>query len=94
MNERKDEILEDYTKDVRAYMHTLKGIVTALCLVIILFVAGLVALELHNQKMMAEIANHSADKIVELLAEYDWQVEYEIESTGNEYYSGNIMVEK
>ena len=92
--ERKDEILEDYTKDVRAYMKTLKGIVTALCLVIVLFIVGIVAVQIHNQQMMRDMANHNSDKIAEIIAQYDWQVEYEIESTGNEYYSGNIMVEK
>lgn len=93
-DDRKEEILEQYTKDVRAYMSTLKWIVVALCIVLALFVAGMVVLQVHNQKMMKEIANHSADTIVEFLSEYDWEIEYEIETTGNEYYSGNVFVEK
>jgi len=94
MEERKDDILEDYTKDVRVYMSTLKSVVTALCVVLILLVIGMVVLQVHNQKMMKEVANHSSDTIVEFLSEYDWEVDYEITSTGNDFYSGNIMVGK
>lgn len=88
----KDKVLEDYTKDVRAYMQTLKGVVTALCVVIVLFIIGLVAVQINNQKMLRDIANHSADKIVEILSEYDWQTEYEVVSTNNELYYGDINI--
>ena len=36
----------------------------------------------------------AADTIAAFLSEYDWEIEYEIESTNNEFFSGNIVVEK
>lgn len=92
--ETKEEILKDYTKDVRTYMNTLRAAIVALCIVLSLLIVGMVVLQIHNQKMMEEIANHSSDTIVEFLTEYDWEVEYEITSTGNELYSGNVIVER
>lgn len=102
-DEVKRTVQEDYAHDVRSYMETLKSVVVALCIVLALLVAGLVALTIHNQnkmveetkhhqEAMVEIANHCADKIVELLSEYDWQVEYEIETTDNEFWSGNVII--
>lgn len=88
------EVLHDYTKDARSYVHLLKIIVICLCFVLSLLVAGMVILEINHQNRMAEVANHASDKMVELLSEYDWQVEYEIETTDNEYLSGNVFVEK
>lgn len=90
----KEEILHEYTKDARSYVHLLKIIVICLCVVISLLICGLVALELNHQNRMMEVANHASDKMVELLSEYDWQVEYEIETTNNELMSGNVIVEK
>ena len=88
------DVLHDYTKDARSYVHLLKIIVICLCIVISLLVAGVVILEINHQNRMTEVANHASDKMVELLSQYDWQVEYEIETTGNEYLSGNVFVEK
>ena len=94
----KEEILSDYTKDARNYVHLLKIVVICLCIVISLLVVGFVTaftiLETNHQNRMTEVANHASDKIVELLSEYEWQVEYEIETTGNENLSGNVFVEK
>lgn len=90
----KEEILHDYAKDARSYVHLLKIIVICLCIVISLLVAGVVILEINHQNRMMEVANHAADKMVEMLSQYDWEVEYEIETTGNEYLSGNVFVEK
>lgn len=90
----KEQILSDYTKDARSYVHLLKIIVICLCIVISLLVAGVVILEINHQNRMTEVANHASDKMVELLSQYEWQVEYEIETTGNEYLSGNVFVEK
>lgn len=92
--ERKERLLEDYTKDVRSYMSSLKSIVLILCSVLVLFIGAFVAIEIHNQRMMAEISKHSQDTIKEFLSEYDWEVEYEIESVNNELFSGNITVER
>ena len=92
--ETKSEILQDYAKDVKTYMEAMKGIVVALCIVLLAFVIGMVVLEVHNQKMMAEISKHASDTITEFLSEYDWEVEYEITSTNNDLFSGNITVEK
>ena len=88
------EVLHDYTKDARSYVHLLKIIVICLCIVISLLVVGVVILEVNHQNRMMEVANHAADKMVELLSQYEWEVEYEIETTGNEYFSGNVFVEK
>ena len=93
-NNIKEEVLKDYAKDARGYVHLLKIIVICLCVVLSLLVAGIVVLEINHQNRMTEVANHASDKMVELLSQYDWEVEYEIESTGNDYYSGNIIVEK
>jgi len=93
-NHLERDILHDYTKDARSYVHLLKIIVICLCIVISLLVAGLVILELNHQNRMMEVANHASDKMVELLSEYDWQVEYEIETTNNDLMSGNVFVEK
>jgi len=96
--ETKDRILSDYAKDAKGYVHLLKVIVICLCVVIALLVIGFVTafviLETNHQNRMAEVANHAADKMVEMLSEYDWEVEYEITSTNNDLYSGNIVVEK
>lgn len=89
-----DRVCRDYAKDVRLYMHNLKWIVAALCIVLVLLIAGLVVLEVNHQNRMMEVANHATDKMVELFGSYDWETEYEIESTGNEMFSGNIHVEK
>ena len=92
------EILHDYTRDARDYVHLLKVIVICLCIVIVLMVIAFAVvfavLETNHQNKMAEIANHASDKMVELLSEYDWQVEYEIETTNNDLMSGNVFVEK
>lgn len=88
------DILHDYTRDARSYVHLLKIIVICLCIVISLLVVGLVILEINHQNRMMEVANHASDKMVELLSEYDWQVEYEIETTNNDLMSGNVFVEK
>lgn len=93
-NNAKEEILKDYTKDARGYVHLLKIIVICLCIVISLLVVGVVILEVNHQNRMMEVANHASDKMVEMLSQYDWEVEYEIETTGNEYLSGNVFVEK
>ena len=90
----KAKVLEEYTRDVRSYMHTLKTIVLILCSVLVVLIGGLVALEINHQNRMMEVANHASDKIVELLSEYDWEVEYEIETTNNELMSGNVYVER
>lgn len=90
----KEEILHDYAKDARSYVHLLKIIVICLCFVLSLLVAGMVILEINHQNRMIDLANHASDKMVELLSEYDWQVEYEIETTNNELMSGNVIVEK
>ena len=90
----KEDILSDYTKDVRQYMHTFKVVMICLSIVIALLIAGMVVLEVNHQNRMMDVANHASDKMVELLSEYDWEVEYEIETTGNEYFSGNVYVEK
>lgn len=89
-----ENLLHDYTKDARSYVHLLKIIVICLCIVISLLVIGIVILEVNHQNRMMEVANHAADKMVEMLTEYDWQVEYEIETTNNEMLSGNVYVEK
>lgn len=95
MSERiENDVLHDYTKDARGYVHLLKIIVICLCIVISLLVVGLVILEINHQNRMMEVANHASDKMVELLSEYDWQVEYEIETTNNDLMSGNVFVEK
>lgn len=90
----KDDILKDYTRDARGYVHLLKVIVICLCVVVSMLVAGVVILEINHQNRMAEVANHASDKMVEMLSQYDWEVEYEIETIGNEYFSGNVFVEK
>ena len=90
----KDEILKDYTRDARGYVHLLKVIVICLCVVVSMLVAGVVILEINHQNRMTEVANHASDKMVEMLSQYDWEVEYEIETTGNDYFSGNVFVEK
>lgn len=92
--ETKDRILTDYAKDAKGYVHLLKVIVICLCIVLSLLVAGMVILEINHQNRMMEVANHASDKMVELLSQYDWEVEYEITSTNNDLYSGNIVVEK
>jgi len=89
---RKETILEDYTKDVRAYMQNLKGVVISLCVVLLICVITIAVIVVHNQKMMKELADHSADKIVEILSGYEWQTEYEIVSTNNELYYGDINI--
>ena len=94
MNEEKQELLKDYTKDVRQYMHTFKVVMICLSIVIALLIAGMVILEVNHQNRMMDVANHASDKMVEMLSQYEWQVEYEIETTGNEYLSGNVFVEK
>lgn|GEM_PF-4804063 len=90
----RDEILHDYTKDARSYVHLLKIIVICLCIVISLLVVGVVVLEINHQNRMMDVANHASDKMAEILSQYDWEVEYEIETIGNEYFSGNVFVEK
>lgn len=90
----KNEILEQYTHDVRTYMDTLKTVVIALGIVLALLVAGLIILEIHHQNKMTELANYSTDKMIEFLNEYDWEVEYEILSTNNELFSGNVNIER
>ena len=90
----KNEILEEYTHDVRTYMDTLKSIVIALCIVLFLMVGGLVAITVHHQNKLAETAKYSADKMVELMSKYDWEVDYEITSTDNMYWSGNVTIEQ
>ena len=92
--ETKDRILTDYAKDAKGYVHLLKVIVICLCIVLSLLVAGMVILEINHQNRMMEVANHASDKMVEMLSQYDWEVEYEITSTNNDLYSGNIVVEK
>ena len=92
--ETKDRILSDYAKDAKGYVHLLKVIVICLCIVLSLLVAGMVILEINHQNRMMEVANHASDKMVEMLSQYDWEVEYEITSTNNDLYSGNIVVEK
>lgn len=89
-----DEVLRDYTRDVRNYMANLKSIILILCTVLVVVLAGFIAVVINNQRMMKDIANHSADLIVEALTEYEWNTEYEIATTDNELYSGNITLGK
>ena len=90
----REQILKEYARDVRTNSQILKWIIIGLCTVLSLIIVGLVILELHHQSMMMSVANHASDKMVELMSQYEWQTEYEIESTGNELMSGNIHVER
>ena len=101
----KDDVMRDYTRDVRLYMSMFRLVSILLCIVVSLLIVGFVILSVHHQnkmteankysaEKMAEISKYNADKIVEIMGQYDWQVEYEIETTNNDLYSGNVVVEK
>lgn len=87
-------ITKDYARDTRSHVRFQNILIICLCGVISLLIIGFVITTINNQNKLAEVANHATEKMVELLTEYDWQVEYEIESTNNEFMSGNITVEK
>lgn len=90
----REEIMRDYTKDVRANTQILKWIIMGLCTIIALLIIGFAILEYNHQNKMAEVAKYTSDKMVELLSDYEWETEYEIETTNNEFFSGNITLEK
>ena len=90
----RETIMRDYTKDVRSNVQVLKWIIIGLSVIIALLIIGFTILELNHQNNMAEVAKYASDKMVELLSEYEWQTEYEIETTNNEFFSGNITMER
>lgn len=90
----KEEILEEYAKDTRKENSTLRVVALIAGIIALVMVIGFIVLAIHTQKVIVENANHSADKMAELLSEYDWEVEYEIETLNNDNFSGNIIMER
>ena len=101
----KEEILSEYAGDTRKTNITLKIVLIIVGIVVVILAIGSFILSIHAQKLIAENAKHTqdilaenarytADKMAELLSEYDWEVEYEIETLNNDNFSGNIIMER
>lgn len=89
-----EKILTDYTKDTSKENSTLRTLVVIVGIIALIAVAGCIILAIHTQNIIAENAKYTSDKMADLLSEYDWEVEYQIDSTNNKLYSGNIVVGK
>lgn len=87
-----EKILTDYTKDTSKENSTLRTLVVIVGIIALIAVAGCIILAIHTQNIIAENAKYTSDKMADLLSEYDWEVEYQIDSTNNKLYSGNIVV--
>ena len=101
----KEEILKEYAKDTRKENSTLRVVALIAGIIALIMVIGFIVLAVHTQKVIAENSKHTqdilaenarytADKMAELLSEYDWEVEYEIETLNNDNFSGNIIMER
>ena len=85
MDDKKDdktasfmEFLIDSAKDRRKDGTFFK---VALCVVVVLFIVGMVLISLHSQKLIKDMASENQKLFVDFLSEYDFETEIELDTS-------------
>ena len=88
----KDEIMKDYTRDMRYSSRTSNLVILALILALALMVVGTVIIVLSSQRSQERLAKHNAELMINFLSQYDFETEIDVDTHHNFLNAGNVNI--
>ena len=92
--ENNDELLRDYTRDVRYENRMSKLLLLAMILVLAIMIVGIVIICVHTQISIEKMAEHNTNTIIEFLSQYDYETTMDIQTYDNRFNAGNVNITK